>query len=219
MAISPKYASPGLRLGLLLHDHPFAAYRFEHKKGTEIGVPKNFGGDGDFLLATIIFGDGRADASAWKPLPANGDPDQLNVLQTKTLGRALKKAGYPDDLDDLKALVLWRQRDAEIAAITNGTQQVSIASSAAREAGVVPDQLQQALSEAAVTSSDDDVVVDVEADGERAATVNELAAGLSGRSKAGYTAYLESIGAPEDATKMTSDQLTNVLAWLDPDGD
>ena len=60
--ISPDYASPGLRLGLLLHDHPDATYSFELKSGAELGIPEAFGGGGNFCIATISFGDGRADA-------------------------------------------------------------------------------------------------------------------------------------------------------------
>lgn len=228
--ISPDYASPGLRLGLLLHDHPNAHYDFKQVKGTELGIPANFGGEGDFCLATIHFGDGRADASAWKPVPPKGDAELWNVLQTKTLGRALKKAGYPDDLRDLKALVLWRQRDAEISAIVSGTQQVAIASTTARQpqgalaSGSVdgidepaPDALEQALTEAA-TAADDDAV-DADIVDERAELVAELVEGLDGRTLKTYLSYLKTAGIPEDPFAMSSADISDALAWLDPDAD
>lgn len=224
--ISPKYASPGLRLGLLLHDHPNASYKFERVTGTDIGIPSEFGGDGAFCLATISFGDGRADASAWKPVPARGGPDDWNILQTKTLGRALKKAGYPDDLDDLKALVLWRQRDAEISAIASGTQQVAISSTSSRQAAlsagdapVEPDVLEQAFDAAATPSSDDAIDAEVvPEDDDRIPLVEELVAGLDNRSLTAYKAYLKTIGATSTPAHMSDEQLTAVLAWLDPEG-
>lgn len=221
--ISPDYASPGLRLGLLLHDHPDATYHFELKKGTDLGIPAEFGGDGNFCLATIEFGDRRAPASAWKPVPQKGDPELWNTLQTKTLGRALKKAGYPDDLKDLKALLLWRQRGAEIEAITSGTQQLAIASTTTRPQGslgagaAASDELEEAL-DAAASDEGDDAEIEAEID-DRADLVVELVEGLDGRTAANFRAYLSSIKAPEDPHAMTSDQLTDVLAWLDPAGD
>lgn len=215
--ISPDYASPNLRLGLLLHDHPNASYKFEVVTGTDIGIPASWGGGGSFCVATISFGDGRSDAKAWKPIPKGGDAETLNTLQTKTLGRALKKAGYPDDLKELKALVLWRQRGAEIEAISSGTQQLAIAPTtrpaAALPRGDAPDELEAALSDAAVDDSDDSEIVDVD----RLDTVKELVAGLDDRTLSNFDAYLASIGAPSDPDEMTDAELADALIWLDPD--
>jgi hypothetical protein len=121
--IDANYASPGLRWGLLLEDHPGATYGFELSKGSDIpkvGIPAEYGGDRAVCVATIEFPSASQLASvvAYKSIPETGQPDEWNVLCTKTLGRALKKAGYPDNLIDLKALVLWRQRNAEVGAIT-----------------------------------------------------------------------------------------------------
>jgi hypothetical protein len=221
--ISESYASPGLRLGLLLEDHPDATYTFEMKSGAELGIPAKFGGDGDFCVCTIRFANGRSEVQAYKPLPEKGDAETWNTICTKTLGRALKRAGYPDDLRDLKALVLWRQREAEIAAIRGGTAQVSIPPANAIAALGAPDPVQQALDEAAVADPEQvgaDDVVDGELvlDGARA-TVAELVDGLDKREYANYLGYLRTIGAPEDVHRMSDDQIEDVLAWLDPDGD
>lgn len=113
------FASPGLRWGLLLEDHPRATHEFELKKGSTIGIPSEYGGDGNFCVCTIRI-PGQEPIVAYKEAPKKKDPDEWVVACTKTLGRALKKAGYPDDLKDLKALVLWRQRNAEVAAIASG---------------------------------------------------------------------------------------------------
>lgn len=120
--ISETYSSPALRWALLLEDLPGSDYDFALSRGGPLGIPEEFGGDGQFCVATITYpsATGRAATVAWKPVPARGSPDDWNVLCTKTLGRALKRAGYPDSLPDLKALVLWRHRNAEVAAIGNG---------------------------------------------------------------------------------------------------
>lgn len=113
------FASPGLRWGLLLEDHPRATHEFALKRGLDIGIPSEYGGDGNFCVCTIHI-PGQEPIVAYKEAPRKKEPDEWVVACTKTLGRALKKAGYPDDLKDLKALVLWRQRNAEVQAIATG---------------------------------------------------------------------------------------------------
>lgn len=122
--IPASYASPLLRWALCVEDYPSATHTFDVVHGTELGIPESFGGAGEFLRCTITFGagSGRQPAYGWKPLAGvKRNPDEFNSLSTKTLGRCLKRAGYPDDMVDLKACVLWRQRRAEIAAIQGGT--------------------------------------------------------------------------------------------------
>lgn len=118
--ISATYASPGLRWGLLLEDHPNATRSFTYGTAAEYDVPAQYGGDRPVCVATIDFGSDRPPVTAYKLIAEQGDPDAWNLLCTKTLGRALKAAGYPDDMQDLKALVLWRQRNAEVEAIEGG---------------------------------------------------------------------------------------------------
>lgn len=113
------FASPSLRWGLLLEDHPGATQSCEMRQGSTLGIPDQFGGAGDFCACTITI-PGREPVTAWKAVPGRGEADIWVVACTKTLGRALKKAGYPDDLNDLKGLMHWRQREAEIAAILGG---------------------------------------------------------------------------------------------------
>lgn len=114
------YASPGLRWGLLLEDHPNATVSFAYGTASEYDVPPGYGGDLPVCVATIDFGSDRPPITAYKVVPDRGDPDAWNLLCTKTLGRALKRAGYPDDMPSLRALVLWRQRNAEVEAIEGG---------------------------------------------------------------------------------------------------
>jgi hypothetical protein len=231
-AISETYASPGLRLGLLLEDHPTATYSFDLVAGKDIGVPDSYGGGKSFCLCTIHFGAGRADVTAWKPVPDKGNPDDWNILCTKTLGRALKRAGYPDDLKDLKALVLWRQRDAEIAAIRGGTAQVAIASANQIAALPAADPMQAALDEAAVSDAEaigadevdydtgevlDAAPLELDAQGQdEALLITELANGLSAAEGKSYAAFLKTLGAPADPYAMSEQDRHDVLAWLDP---
>lgn len=123
--IAPGYASPGLRLSLYLEDHPDAeqpAYDIRRLADVDPTIPEDWGGDQEVVVCTLRR-PGVADVVAWRETyetKKNGEtkavirrPDVLVALQTKALGRALKKAGYPDHLPDLKAMMLWRQRNAE----------------------------------------------------------------------------------------------------------
>lgn len=142
--ISEDYASPNLRWALCLEDHPGADWKARLVQGSELDVPIGWGGDEDFCAVTITFADGTAPVTGWKAVneelvterwvgkdectcdPRKGvrhretvvldpGPELWNKLSTKTLGRALKRAGYPDDMPELKALLAWRKRLAEIA--------------------------------------------------------------------------------------------------------
>jgi len=231
-AISEDYASPGLRWGLLLEDQPGATYEFALMQGTEFPVnpiPAEFGGDRNFVVCTITFpaSTGKSMVSAYKPAGQEGDPETWNVLCTKTLGRALKKAGYPDDLKDLKALLLWRQRTAETQAIMAGSAHLALEPGST---AVAPGQAQRALpsapiedalDDAAVSRSaaggNDNVVVDGEVMDDRSELVTELVDGLSDKEYDNYLGFLETISAPKDVSAMSAGQLDDVLAWLDPD--
>ena len=218
-AISEFYASPGLRLGLLLDDHPGATYDFRLATGTEIGVPDQFGSDKQFCVATIRFPKVRADVTAWKPVPSGGTPDDWNILCTKTLGRALKRAGYPDDLKDLKALVLWRQRDAEIAAIRGGTAQHVLQSANAIDAAPSSDPMQKALEDAGVTSdeqvSTDDGEFEMLASDEQVNDIALLVEGLDAKEVKVFQAFAKTLGA-NNLGLVTVDQAEAILGWFEP---
>jgi len=247
MGISESYASPGLRWGLLLEDHPGATYEFLLMKGKDFPInpiPDVFGGEKSFCHCTIMFpsNSGKSSVTAFKPSGESGDPDTWNVICTKTLGRALKKAGYPDDLKDLKALLLWRQRDAEIAAIGAGTFHGEVGSGQAkpvaaigrgsapagsRDSGDEPRSIEAALDDAAQSdpdgqSIDDGIITDAEivaTDDDRVDTIRELVDGLTDKEYGNYEGFLETIGAPKDPADMTASQVDDVLAWLDPGDD
>lgn len=119
-ALPESYASPGLRVGLLLDDHPAAVITYREAPGAEVGVPAGWGDDQPVIVCRIER-PGYPDVEGYKPVEGKHDPDNWNTLSTKALGRALKRAGYPDDMRDLKALVLWRQRNAEVTATLGGS--------------------------------------------------------------------------------------------------
>jgi len=150
-----NYASPALRWSLLLEDDPGATHEFKLQVGTETGIPQQFGGSGNFCVCTIHFptGSKKAPVHAYKTVPAKGTSDEWNVLCSKTLGRALKKAGYPDNLVDLKALVRWRQGQAELASALRGTP-LALAP---------PQGVMKALEAAATPEGDDHPPVAIEA--------------------------------------------------------
>lgn len=219
VAISEFYASPGLRLGLLLEDHPEATYDFQLVTGEDVGVPKAFGGDKPFCLATIRFPAGRSDVTAWKPVPTSGSPDEWNILCTKTLGRALKRAGYPDDLKDLKALVLWRQRDAEIAAIRGGAE-LTVQSANTIAALPSGDPMQAALDEAGVDTDEStgvdeepDAFIDV-VDEEVLNEINELVSGLNATEEKVFIAFLKKLGVTNLPYASATDGEA-ILGWFD----
>lgn len=172
MAMKDGYASPGLRWGLLLEDHPEAEYEFSTALAQDFGVPTDFGGDALVCVATIKR-PGLPDVVAWKAPGPEGrghgqderSPDGWNILQTKTLGRALKRAGYPDDMPSLKALVLWRRRNAEVGAITAGVALAELGPGAHTEKaeqaeGETDDLDKAAVADPEEASPDDSGIID-----------------------------------------------------------
>ena len=138
--IPETYASPGLRWGLFLHDHPHApdpVFRLARWDDPDVNVPEEFakGGSeeftGEFVVCTIDPADGGEKITAWREIPGkekrggswqtvSKTPDNWRKLTTMALGRALKQAGYADDTSDLKALLLWRRRDVEMRMLEAG---------------------------------------------------------------------------------------------------
>lgn len=227
--ISETYASPGLRLGLLLEDHPNAVVTHELVAGADLPdghrVPAQFGGEGFFCVAKIDFGDGRPPIYGVKAAPANGNADQWTVLCTKTTGRALKRAGYPDDTIDLKALVAWRARNADIEAVTSGVQTQALTSGGPQRALGSGDPVSEAIDAAAAprdrSASDDGDgsgdEVGVGPDDPRVDQAKVLIADLKGTDAKNFSGFLSTIGAPADPALMTSSEINQAIAWLDPD--
>ena len=124
MAIAEDYVSPSVRWGLLKQDYPQAVVEFSYCKGSEIGIPPKFGGDEEYCVASILLRPtDELPITGYKPFSdaqtRKGDhsSDAWNVLCTKALGRALKRAGYADTASEMRVLVQYKQRLAEHEAI------------------------------------------------------------------------------------------------------
>ena len=124
MAIAEDYVSPSVQWGILKQDYPQAVVEFSHCKGSEIGIPPKFGGDEEYCVASILLRPtDQLPITGYKPFSdaqtRKGDhsSDAWNVLCTKALGRALKRAGYADTASEMRVLVQYKQRLAEHEAI------------------------------------------------------------------------------------------------------
>lgn len=141
--IPPTYASPGLRWGLCLEDHPEAFVVFAEVSGRDplLDIPSSLGGDSMFCVAEVHFPpeSKRVNVIGYKAIPDNpvapravakDEPPHLadlwNLLCTKALGRALKRSGYPDDIPDLRALTVWRMREAQRTVLLDGGASLSM---------------------------------------------------------------------------------------------
>lgn len=138
-----RYASPGLRWGLAVDDFEGITAEFSVMTAERLGLPRRVADpDVEFVVATIVFppGTGRAPVRGWKlysnrvkgkVINVDHESDLWEVLCTKALGRALKRAGYPANLDDLRALVVWRRRNVELEALRTGHATLALRDSAA----------------------------------------------------------------------------------------
>lgn len=148
MAVAESYAGPGLRWGLMLEDHPGAWADFKTQTGDELGIPGILGGgDTLYCVATVHFPDdtGRLPVMGFKHIPADPQPpntpnkdghlsDLWQTLCTKALGRAVGRAGYPANIPDLQALVVWRKRNNEITALQSGHATLALTESSPEKA-------------------------------------------------------------------------------------
>jgi hypothetical protein len=131
----------------------------------------------------------------------------------------LKRAGYPDDLKDLKALVLWRQRDAEIAAIRGGAE-LTVQSANTIAALPSADPMQLALDQAGVTSDEaiggdeePDAFADV-VDDETLDQITELMDGLNPTEEKVFLAFLKKLGVT-NLIYATATDAEAILGWFD----
>lgn len=134
--IKETYVSPIVRLAFAREDHPGLDVKYAVVDAKDSGIHPAFLGDTELFVTCTVTIPGIPPITAWKDVPKTEErwtgqqgsrrkvtvqvelnPDILAVLQTKALGRALKLLGYPDDMVAFRAVILWRQRNREIAAI------------------------------------------------------------------------------------------------------
>lgn len=116
MPISEDYLSTSLRWALFKADHPDGFIEFSEATPEELGIPSSFHKGGDKLcVATLCrFRGDEYPVIAFKSESdaKMKDTDAWHVLCSKAMGRALKKAGYPDKMSDLKVLMNFRKANS-----------------------------------------------------------------------------------------------------------
>lgn len=138
------YISTSLRWAMFKADWPDATVEFSEGTAGDAGIPSSFHKkDEKVCIATItrFVGDKRP-MIGYKTLSdaRSRDTDSWNVLCSKAMGRALKKAGYPDNMNDLK--VWMRFREATGSATPAAPKQVQQVETKSVVAGVALTQPQ-----------------------------------------------------------------------------
>jgi len=106
------YISTSLRWSMFKADWPDATVEFSEGVASDAGVPASFSKkDEKVCIATVTRFAGDTPFVGYKSVSdAKGrDTDAWNVLCSKAMGRALKKAGSPDNMNDLKVLMRFRE--------------------------------------------------------------------------------------------------------------
>lgn len=106
------YISTSLRWSMFKADWPDATVEFSEGTAADAGIPSTFSKkDEKVCIATVTRFKGDTPFIGYKSFAdAKGrDTDAWNVLCSKAMGRALKKAGSPDNMNDLKVLMRFRE--------------------------------------------------------------------------------------------------------------
>lgn len=122
-----NYASAGLRWGLCLEDHPDVKRTYTEASGRDLGGAYAVRWpDTPFVVCTLTIPGHAEQHVGVKEIPKmvkrknqaavawENTVDNYLVLQTQACGRALRSAGYPHSVPDLKLVMLWRRRNAEV---------------------------------------------------------------------------------------------------------
>lgn len=113
MAIQEDYLSTSVRWALFKADFPDGHIDFRDGSPQDVGIPESFSKKGERLcIATLTRfpGDPEPVVAFKSQYDAKiSDTDAWHVLCSKAMGRALKKAGYPDTMGDLKTLMQFRK--------------------------------------------------------------------------------------------------------------
>lgn len=128
------YISTSLRWSMFKADWPDATVEFTEGTAADAGVPASFSKkDEKVCIATVTRFKGDTPFIGYKSVSdAKGrDTDAWNVLCSKAMGRALKKAGSPDNMNDLKVLMRFREaigtaKKVETKAITSAANTVQV---------------------------------------------------------------------------------------------
>ena len=106
------YISTSLRWSMFKADWPDATVEFTEGTAVDAGIPASFSKkDEKVCIAIVTRFEGDTPFIGYKSVSdAKGrDTDAWNVLCSKAMGRALKKAGVSDNMNDLKVLMRFRE--------------------------------------------------------------------------------------------------------------
>lgn len=134
------YISTSLRWSMFKADWPDATVEFSEGTAADAGIPASFSKkDEKVCIATVVRFKGDTPFIGYKSFAdAKGrDTDAWNVLCSKAMGRALKKAGSPDNMNDLKVLMRFRE---SIGTAKKNESQVKNANMAVETKSVVAGQ-------------------------------------------------------------------------------
>ena len=131
------YLSTSVRWALFKADWPDASVEFSEGSAIDTGIPAAFSKKEERVcIATITrHADDNRPIIGYKTVSDAKvrDTDGWNTLCSKAMGRALKKAGYPDTMTDLKLLMRFREVNGKSSndVATNAITDVSVKSNVA----------------------------------------------------------------------------------------
>ena len=107
------YLSTSIRWAMFKSDWPDATVEFSEGKASDVGIPQGFSKQGELLCIAKLsrFAGDTQVVTTYKSqndVRGSKDTDSWHALCSKAMGRALKKAGYPDTQKDLKMLMDFR---------------------------------------------------------------------------------------------------------------
>lgn len=115
------YISTSLRWAMFKSDWPDATVEFTEGNTSDAGIPVSFSKkDEKVVIATITrYADDNRPIVGYKTQSdaRSRDTDAWNVLCSKAMGRALKKAGYPDTMTDMKVFMRYREATGKAVAV------------------------------------------------------------------------------------------------------
>jgi hypothetical protein len=108
------YLSTSIRWAMFKADWPDATVDFSEGTAADVGIPSSFTKKDEKLCVAKVSrftGDDRVITAFKSQGDVRGakDTDSWHALCSKAMGRALKKAGYPDTMSDLKILMKFRE--------------------------------------------------------------------------------------------------------------
>jgi hypothetical protein len=108
------YLSTSVRWAMFKADWPDASIEFSESTPSDIGIPSTFSKKDEKICVAHVarYKGDESPIVAYKAesdVRGPKDTDSWHALCSKAMGRAMKKAGYPDTMTDLKILMKFRE--------------------------------------------------------------------------------------------------------------